>query len=170
MFFGKRPRTVQRPKGGVPQAPKNTKKKALRKTALLLVSFQTELNRIKKQTIKYLIICFVPGTGLEPAHPCGHWSLKPARLPIPPSGRYFWVWECKCNKFNYFSRIFLEKEDKQLRSKHSQKHSKRIYSCITHCREIISGSCVRVCKCGGICCAACHQTHQSKIVKLKVPP
>jgi hypothetical protein len=30
---------------------------------------------------------FVPRTGVEPARPCGHWSLKPARLPIPPSGR-----------------------------------------------------------------------------------
>ncbi|MBP1631184.1 MAG: hypothetical protein H6Q15_2077, partial [Bacteroidetes bacterium] len=28
----------------------------------------------------------VPGTGLEPAQPYGHWSLKPARLPISPSG------------------------------------------------------------------------------------
>jgi hypothetical protein len=24
-------------------------------------------------------------TGLEPARPCGHWLLRPARLPIPPS-------------------------------------------------------------------------------------
>jgi hypothetical protein len=38
-FFGKRLRTVQRPKGGAPQAPKNTKKKALKKTALRLMSF-----------------------------------------------------------------------------------------------------------------------------------
>ena len=22
--------------------------------------------------------------GLEPSYPCGHWLLKPARLPIPP--------------------------------------------------------------------------------------
>ena len=29
---------------------------------------------------------YVPRTGVEPARPCGHWSLKPARLPIPPSG------------------------------------------------------------------------------------
>src|SRR6478672_958319 len=29
----------------------------------------------------------VPGTGLEPARPCGHWLLRPARLPIPPSRR-----------------------------------------------------------------------------------
>jgi hypothetical protein len=29
----------------------------------------------------------VPRTGLEPARRCQHWSLKPARLPIPPSGQ-----------------------------------------------------------------------------------
>ncbi len=28
----------------------------------------------------------VPSKGLEPSRPCGHWSLKPARLPIPPTG------------------------------------------------------------------------------------
>ena len=28
----------------------------------------------------------VPRRGLEPPRPCGHWHLKPARLPIPPSG------------------------------------------------------------------------------------
>jgi hypothetical protein len=27
----------------------------------------------------------VPGTGLEPARPFGHWLLRPACLPIPPS-------------------------------------------------------------------------------------
>lgn len=31
----------------------------------------------------------VPGAGIEPAQPCGHWCLRPARLPIPPSGHYF---------------------------------------------------------------------------------
>ena len=28
----------------------------------------------------------VPGAGVEPAQPRGHWCLRPARLPIPPSG------------------------------------------------------------------------------------
>ncbi len=28
----------------------------------------------------------VPGAGIEPAQPCGHWCLRPTRLPIPPSG------------------------------------------------------------------------------------
>src|ERR1700692_3815247 len=29
----------------------------------------------------------VPRKGLEPPQPCGHWYLKPARLPIPPPGQ-----------------------------------------------------------------------------------
>lgn len=29
-------------------------------------------------------ISSVPEEGLEPSHPCGHWILSPARLPIPP--------------------------------------------------------------------------------------
>ena len=33
----------------------------------------------------------VPGAGIEPAQPCGHWCLRPARLPIPPSGPLFQV-------------------------------------------------------------------------------
>jgi hypothetical protein len=49
-FFGKRVRTVQRPKGGVPQPPKNTKKKALRKTALRLVSFSMQKWRLYIKT------------------------------------------------------------------------------------------------------------------------
>jgi hypothetical protein len=28
----------------------------------------------------------VPGAGIEPAQHCYHWCLRPARLPIPPSG------------------------------------------------------------------------------------
>ena len=30
---------------------------------------------------------FVPGAGLEPARPYGHWILSPTCLPIPPPGR-----------------------------------------------------------------------------------
>jgi hypothetical protein len=30
----------------------------------------------------------VPGTGIEPALPCGNQILSLARLPIPPSGRF----------------------------------------------------------------------------------
>jgi hypothetical protein len=28
----------------------------------------------------------VPGVGLEPTQYCYHWCLRPARLPVPPSG------------------------------------------------------------------------------------
>ena len=34
----------------------------------------------------------VPRRGLEPPLPCENWHLKPARLPIPPSGRNHIVW------------------------------------------------------------------------------
>jgi hypothetical protein len=30
----------------------------------------------------------VPGAGIEPAQHRCHWCLRPARLPIPPSGHY----------------------------------------------------------------------------------
>jgi hypothetical protein len=30
---------------------------------------------------------FVPGAGIEPARVLPHWFLRPARLPIPPSGQ-----------------------------------------------------------------------------------
>ena len=33
-----------------------------------------------------LAFYWVPGAGVEPAHPFGHWCLRPTRLPIPPSG------------------------------------------------------------------------------------
>ena len=28
----------------------------------------------------------VPEVGIEPTRPCGHWCLRPTRLPVPPSG------------------------------------------------------------------------------------
>ena len=37
--------------------------------------------------IKQLLLFVVPGAGVEPAQPRGHWCLRPARLPIPPSGQ-----------------------------------------------------------------------------------
>ena len=32
----------------------------------------------------------VPGAGIEPARVLPHWCLRPARLPIPPSGQMVW--------------------------------------------------------------------------------
>lgn len=43
-------------------------------------------NKIHKTKKRREIRLSVPETGLEPARPCEHWSLKPARLPIPPLG------------------------------------------------------------------------------------
>ena len=31
----------------------------------------------------------IPAAGVEPARPCGHWILSPARLPIPPRRQSF---------------------------------------------------------------------------------
>ena len=46
-------------------------------------------NRKQKWLTSWIFNCqpfFVPEAGVEPAQPCGHWCLRPARLPIPPSG------------------------------------------------------------------------------------
>ena len=40
----------------------------------------------KKSSEKSEDFSWVPGAGVEPAHPFGHWCLRPTRLPIPPSG------------------------------------------------------------------------------------
>lgn len=52
----------------------------------------------------------VPETGLEPARPCEHWSLKPARLPIPPLGHFA---TAKIQQFliatkNFFAKIMMQ--------------------------------------------------------------
>ena len=44
--------------------------------------------RVKYLIYKYLALFLVPGAGVEPAHPFGHWCLRPTRLPIPPSGHW----------------------------------------------------------------------------------
>ena len=50
----------------------------------------------------------VPETGLEPARPCEHWSLKPARLPIPPLGHFA---VAKVQLFFFMAKIFLRRKD-----------------------------------------------------------
>ena len=48
---------------------------------------KTEIKKnLQMLKINYLQIWFVPRAGVEPAQPRGHWCLRPARLPIPPSG------------------------------------------------------------------------------------
>ena len=37
------------------------------------------------------LIFFVPRPGVEPGWMLLHWCLRPARLPIPPSGQLFWA-------------------------------------------------------------------------------
>ena len=39
----------------------------------------------------------VPGAGVEPAQPCSYWCLRPARLPIPPSGHLLFCPGLMCN-------------------------------------------------------------------------
>ena len=54
-------------------------------------SEDTEKNRVSCLALAlHSHSVFVPGAGIEPAQPCGHWFLRPARLPIPPSGQIFW--------------------------------------------------------------------------------
>ena len=57
----------------------------------LLDAIYQETNRLygcenKKSSEKSEDSDCVPGAGVEPAHPFGHWCLRPTRLPIPPSG------------------------------------------------------------------------------------
>ena len=42
--------------------------------------------KLKKKSRYHYLLFFVPGAGIEPAQPCSYWCLRPARLPIPPSG------------------------------------------------------------------------------------
>jgi hypothetical protein len=42
------------------------------------------LARLKTRSHSHSFL--VPGAGIEPAQHCCHWCLRPARLPIPPSG------------------------------------------------------------------------------------
>ena len=42
------------------------------------------LNKEKKTRSENLVFNTIPAAGVEPARPCGHWILSPARLPIPP--------------------------------------------------------------------------------------
>jgi hypothetical protein len=45
------------------------------------------LSKNKKRTNRTIDLSFlVPGTGIEPAHPCEYQILSLTRLPVPPSG------------------------------------------------------------------------------------
>lgn len=45
-------------------------------------------NPCKLLLYKGFALYWVPGTGVEPAHPYEYCTLNTARLPIPPSGPY----------------------------------------------------------------------------------
>ena len=52
-----------------------------------LVQKTDDLGEIKEETDENSVSSFsVPGAGIEPAQHRCHWCLRPARLPIPPSG------------------------------------------------------------------------------------
>jgi hypothetical protein len=42
----------------------------------------------KEKRPEFPVVLVVPGTGIEPALPCGNQILSLARLPIPPSGHF----------------------------------------------------------------------------------
>ena len=61
----------------------------------------------KKKKPKHLIyrhldFFLVPRPGVEPGWMLLHWCLRPARLPIPPSGHLFFVCVCK-GKHNFLN-------------------------------------------------------------------
>ena len=48
---------------------------------------RNEKDRIPRLSGSGLFNLMMRKGGLEPPRPCGHWHLKPARLPIPPLPR-----------------------------------------------------------------------------------
>ncbi len=75
----------------------------------------TTMNNKKRREIRL----FVPETGLEPARPCEHWSLKPARLPIPPLGHFA---TAKVQLFFFMAKIFFKKKGFGANRRLSMKH------------------------------------------------
>ena len=58
----------------------------------------------------------VPRVGIEPTSPWGHWCLRPARLPVPPSGHFTTFLniphQVECKNLNSFALIFFVVEPK----------------------------------------------------------
>ena len=48
----------------------------------------------------------VPRAGVEPARPCGHWCLRPTRLPIPPPGHISKREANMCNHLIFYKFLF----------------------------------------------------------------
>lgn len=54
---------------------------------------------------QHLAFIFVPRAGIEPAWRLIHWCLRPARLPIPPSGhllKHCLFLDCGCKGTTFF--------------------------------------------------------------------
>jgi hypothetical protein len=58
--------------------------------------------KAKLLIIQHLAFILVPRPGVEPGWMLLHWCLRPARLPIPPSGHLFFVFVCK-GKHNFLN-------------------------------------------------------------------
>ena len=48
------------------------------------------VNKQNKKAETFYCFSLVPGTGIEPAHPCERQILSLLRLPIPPPGHMNW--------------------------------------------------------------------------------
>ena len=59
----------------------------------------TNKKRAKYLIFKYLTLFLVPRPGVEPGWMLLHWCLRPARLPIPPSGHFL---KCDAKVLLYF--------------------------------------------------------------------
>lgn len=53
----------------------------------IYVPAKTSNNKKNSNTYKSVEVLIIPAAGVEPARPCGHRILSPARLPIPPRRR-----------------------------------------------------------------------------------
>ena len=52
--------------------------------------------KLESRSPERIGIRLVPGAGIEPARELPHWFLRPARLPVPPSGRLSVSVQVKC--------------------------------------------------------------------------
>ena len=64
--------------------------------------------RVKYLIFKYLTLFLVPRPGVEPGWMLLHWCLRPARLPIPPSGLVSQL-RCKGKHIFYICNTFVKK-------------------------------------------------------------
>ena len=79
------------------------------------IMFFVELHKKRPAQMSWPFL--VPGTGIEPALPCGNMVLNHARLPIPPPGR--WI----CKEPNGFIKHFRLSRRKLCPGQESNLHS-----------------------------------------------